>query len=58
MAYDDGGILHVGKTEIVFEQTIAVGDKLFLKGFDRPIAIYDKVYRGNMAHFYGQMLKR
>ena len=57
MAYDDGGILHVGKTEIVFEQTIAVGDKLFLRGFDKPVIVKDKEYKGNVAHFYGQVKK-
>lgn len=57
MAYDDGGVLHVGNTVVSIEQNIMIGDKLFLRGFDKPVIVQGKEYKGSKVHFYGQMKK-
>ena len=56
--YDDGGWVHVGKREVFLEQAPCVGDKLFLKGFDKPVKIVNREWKNGSNHYFGCEVKK
>ena len=52
--YEYPCILHVNKDTYKFEQDIAVGDKLYLSSYDKPIKVYNRTWKNGIVHFYGK----
>jgi hypothetical protein len=48
------GVLIVGKKRVPMVQLPFIGDKVFMKEFDKPIRITRQEYSNNMILFYGE----